>query len=171
MRGRLAMTAGNGLTGALIRALIRVRLLGRRDAGGGLVLPARFALRLHGRTPGDIEDEVFRRAAPGDALFGGLDADALGAVGVDLGAVRARIESSFGPDVLDQAARASHRAQAGRLRRRGSPLRLFHLRPGRLVLLRQAYPDLADAVIADVINNAGAAGPVRGGKGRRTGIG
>jgi len=168
------MTAGDDRTGALIRALVRVRLLGRRGADGGLVLPARFALRLHGRTPGHVEDEVFRRAAPGDALFGGLDADALGAVGVDLGAVRARIESSFGPDVLDQAARASYHArarQAGRRGRRHTRLRAFRSRPGGLVMLRQAYPDLFDAVVADVINNAGAAGPASASPDRRPDIG
>jgi hypothetical protein len=163
------MTVRDSLSGALIRALVRGRLLGRRDAEGGLVLPARFALRLHGRTAGQVEDEVFRRAAPGDALFGGLDADALGAVGVDLGAVRARIESSFGPDLLDRAARASHRVQAhqaGRPGRRHSPLRVFRSRPGRLVLLRQAYPDLFDAVIADVLNDAGPGGPAPARPGR-----
>jgi hypothetical protein len=163
MARRLARIASGRLTGPLIPALVRVlvrgRLIGRRGPDGGLVLPARFALRLQGRTPGYVEDEVFRRAGPGDALFGGLDAGALGAVGVDLGAVRARIESSFGADVLDQAARASHRAQAGRPGRRGSPLRLFRPRPSRLVLLRQAYPDLFDAVIADVINDARPGGP------------
>jgi hypothetical protein len=163
MAQRLARIASSHLTGplvpALVRILVRGRLIGRRGPDGGLVLPARFALRLQGRTPGYVEDEVFRRAGPGDALFGGLDAGALGAVGVDLAAVRARIESSFGPDVLAQAARASHRAEAGRLGHRGSPLRLFRPRPGRLVLLRQAYPDLFDAVIADVVSNAGPGGP------------
>jgi hypothetical protein len=154
MPRRLAMIAGD----ALIRALVRGRVIGRRDADGGLVLPARFALRLQGRTPGHVEDEVFRRAGPGNALFGGLDADALGAVGVDLGAVRARIESSFGPDVLDQAARASHRAQAGRQGWCRSRLRPFRQRPSKLVLLRQAYPDLFDAVMTDMINGPGPAG-------------
>ena len=46
----------------------------------------------------------------GDAA---LDADALGAVGIDLDAVRARVEATFGPGALDGAGRG--RAQSGHL--------------------------------------------------------
>ncbi|MGP7998194.1 MAG: hypothetical protein ACLPKI_12830 [Streptosporangiaceae bacterium] len=135
----------------LIRALVRARLLGRPGADGSLALPARFALRLHGYTPASVELEMTRRAVPGDVLFGGLDAAALRTIGIDLGTVRARIESSFGPDVLDMAARAAGWPGTGQPgRRRGR--RPIQPRPGRLVRLRQAHPELFDEVIADVIS-------------------
>ena len=51
----------------------------------------------------DVAAEIARRAGPGAVLFGGLDRDALAAIGIDLDAVRARIESSFGPEALTQA--------------------------------------------------------------------
>src|SRR4051794_4243785 len=35
-------------------------------------------------------------------LTDGLDADALGSLGIDLGAVRERVEATFGPGALDQ---------------------------------------------------------------------
>ena len=64
--------------------------------------PARAVLHEHGATLEDVEEEIARRAGPGAVLFGGLDRDALAAVGIDLDAVRARIESSFGPEALTQ---------------------------------------------------------------------
>src|SRR6478672_1434813 len=42
-------------------------------------------------------------------LFGGLDKDALATIGIDLDAVRARIEAPFGPQALARAAQAAHR--------------------------------------------------------------
>ncbi|HWD06262.1 MAG TPA: Clp protease N-terminal domain-containing protein [Amycolatopsis sp.] len=60
-----------------------------------------------------MEEEVVRRVGLGGgaALFGGLDRDALAAVGVDLDAVRARIVTSFDADALACAAgrREPHR--------------------------------------------------------------
>ena len=49
------------------------------------------------------------RPVTGPGLFGSLDRDALAAIGIDLGAVRARIESSFEPDALAHAGRAAGR--------------------------------------------------------------
>jgi hypothetical protein len=62
----------------------------------------------------------------GAGLFGGLDKDALATIGIDLDAVRARIEAAFGPQALARAARTAHVAQRD-LRRRPGP------RPPRLV--------------------------------------
>jgi hypothetical protein len=64
--------------------------------------PARAVLHSCGATLEDVEAEIARRAGPGAVLFGGLDRDALAAIGIDLDAVRARIESSAGPEALTQ---------------------------------------------------------------------
>ena len=64
--------------------------------------PARAVLHEHGATLEDVEEEIARRAGPGAVLFGGLDRDALAAIGIDLDAVRARIESSSRPEALAQ---------------------------------------------------------------------
>jgi hypothetical protein len=69
--------------------------------------PAGAVPREHGVTPGRIEAEVVRLSGCG--LFGDLDRGALAAVGVDIDAVRATIEESFGQDALTRAARAVHR--------------------------------------------------------------
>src|ERR1019366_3831492 len=62
--------------------------------------PARAVLHKYGATVEDVGEEIARRAGPGAVFFGGLDRDALAAIGIDLDAVRARIESSFGPEAL-----------------------------------------------------------------------
>jgi ATP-dependent Clp protease ATP-binding subunit ClpA len=61
-------------------------------------------LRDKGVTPERVEGEIVRLA--GGGLFGDLDRDALAAIGIDVGAVRARIEASFGPGALMQAGQA-----------------------------------------------------------------
>ena len=63
--------------------------------------------RRHARARGG-GNRAPRGPRPAAALFAGLDADALAAVGVDPGAVRDQIEASFGPDAL---ARAGHAVQ------------------------------------------------------------
>ena len=70
--------------------------------------PAGAVLREHGVTPDRVEEEIVRRIGlgPSASLFGGLDRDALAAVGIDLDAVRARIEATFGADALGHAAQA-----------------------------------------------------------------
>jgi Clp amino terminal domain, pathogenicity island component len=104
--------------------------------------PARAVLHSCGATIEDVAEEIARRAGPGAVLFGGLDRDALAAIGIDLGAVRARIESSFGPEALTQAARREPR--------------LSGLKGGAsaLVLLRRAHPDVFDDALRAVINRA-----------------
>ena len=63
-------------------------------------------LREHGVTPERVEAEIVR--LPGGNLFGDLDRDALATVGVDIDAVRATTEASFGQEALTRAARAVH---------------------------------------------------------------
>jgi hypothetical protein len=110
------------------------RRLGHRYVGDEHILlaavcvsaPASAVLCAHGLTPERVEEEIVRRAGlvAGAGLFAGLDRDALAAIGIDLDAVRARIEASFGPQALTDAAQAVNRDA---LRSRG------HLRPPRLV--------------------------------------
>ena len=54
-------------------------------------------MRAHGVTPELVEEEIVRRVGlgAGAGLFGGLDRDALATIGIDLDAVRARIEMLF----------------------------------------------------------------------------
>ena len=109
------------------------RRLGHRYIGGEHLLlaaastgqPASEVMRAHGVTPELVEEEIVRRVGlgAGAGLFAGLDRDALAAIGIDLDAVRARLEASFGPQALANAAQAAHRD----LRRRPGP------RPPRLV--------------------------------------
>ena len=103
------------------------RRLGHRYVGGEHILlaavsagqPASAVLRAHGVTPELVEEEIVRRVGlgAGAGLFGGLDKDALATIGIDLDAVRARIEASFGPQALARAGQAAHRD----LRRRPGP--------------------------------------------------
>ena len=95
------------------------RRLGHRYVGGEHILlaavtagqPASAVLCAHGVTPEFVEEEIVRRVGlgAGAGLFGGLDKDALATIGIDLDAVRARIEASFGPQALARAAQAAHR--------------------------------------------------------------
>ena len=67
-------------------------------------------MRAQGITPELVEEEIVRRVGlgAGAGLFAGLDRDALATIGIDLDAVRARIEASFGPQALTSAAQAAH---------------------------------------------------------------
>jgi len=141
---------------ALARALERAWRVTRRYASGehlATVLvsafsagrdprPARAVLHQYGATLEDVEEEIARRARPGSVLFGGLDRDALAAIGIDLDAVGARIGSSFGPETL---AKAVHR-EARPSGRKG--------RASTLVLLSRAYPDVFEEALLAVINKA-----------------
>jgi hypothetical protein len=102
--------------------------------------PARAVLHKYGATVEDVEEEIARRAGPGAVLFGGLDRDALAAIGIDLDAVRARIESSFGPEALTQAIRREPRPSV----LKGSPL----------MLLARAHPDIFEDALWAVISKA-----------------
>jgi len=103
----------------VIHAQEHARRLGHRSVGCEHLLlavaatgqPAGAVLRERGITPEHIEEEIVRRVGPGGgaALFGDLDRDALSAIGIDLDAVRARIEASFGAEALNRAGNALHR--------------------------------------------------------------
>lgn len=69
--------------------------------------PAGAVLREHGVTPERTEAEIVRLS--GGGLFGDLDRDALATVGVDVDAVRATTEASFGREALTRTARTVHR--------------------------------------------------------------
>jgi ATP-dependent Clp protease ATP-binding subunit ClpA len=108
------------------------RRLGHRYVGGEHILlaavsagqPASAVLCAHGVTPERVEEEIVRRVGlgAGAGLFGGVDADALASIGIDLDAVRARIEASFGPRALANAAQTLHQAARGsRVSRRRWP--------------------------------------------------
>jgi hypothetical protein len=76
-----------------------------------------------------------------------LGKNALAAIGIDLDAVRARIESSFGPEALAQVV---HREP-----------RLSGLKGGAsaLVLLQRAHPDIFEDALCAVINKSGHRNP------------
>jgi hypothetical protein len=96
--------------------------LGHRYIGGEHLLlapvssgqPAGALLAERGVTPQRVEEEIVRHAGhgAGAGLFGSLDRDALAAIGIDLGAVRARIESSF--EAGPRARRPGRRARCPR---------------------------------------------------------
>jgi ATP-dependent Clp protease ATP-binding subunit ClpA len=75
-------------------------LYGLACAGG----EAGAVLRERGVTPERVEAEFVRLIGPrntaGGSLFGTLDRDALTTIGIDLDAVRERIEAAFGPYAL-----------------------------------------------------------------------
>jgi ATP-dependent Clp protease ATP-binding subunit ClpA len=105
--------------------------------------PASAVLREHGVTPERVEEEIVRQAGlgAGSHLFGTLNRDALASIGIDLDAVRARIEESFGPEALARADRAAHhRPRPSRLNpRRAVPPGLLRHWPRRRHAHRAAF--------------------------------
>ena len=89
--------------------------LGHRYIGGEHFLlaladadhPVGVVLRERGLTPERVEAEIVRMA--GGGLFGDLDRSALAVIGVDVDAVRARIEASFGREAMTRADQAVRR--------------------------------------------------------------
>jgi hypothetical protein len=107
-----------GARTVVIHAQQPARRLGHRYIGpehlllalAGTGEPAGAVLRGYGITPEYVEEEIVRRAGlgAGAGLFGDLDQDALSVIGIDLDAVRARIEASFGAGALARASQAVH---------------------------------------------------------------
>jgi ATP-dependent Clp protease ATP-binding subunit ClpA len=103
----------------IVHAQQHARRLGHRYVGCEHLLlalvatgqPAGVVLREQGLDPEWVEEEIVRRVGlgAGAGLFGDLDQDALSAIGIDLDAVRARVEASFGPEDLTLASQAVHR--------------------------------------------------------------
>ncbi len=89
--------------------------------------PAGAVLREHGVTPERVEAEIISRS--GARLFEGLDRDALAAIGIDVDAVRATVQTRFGLAAVSQAAQAAGRGRGagsrvlGRVRRRSGAQR------------------------------------------------
>jgi ATP-dependent Clp protease ATP-binding subunit ClpA len=100
----------------VVHAQAHARRLGHRYIGCEHLLlavvstgqPASAVLRENGLTPEHVEVEIVRLAGlgAGASLFADLDRDALASIGIDLDAVRARIEAAFGPEALTRAGRA-----------------------------------------------------------------
>ena len=142
----------------LARALGRVGRLTRRYVSGEHLMtilvcavsavrpgpgrPARAVLHSYGATVEDVEAEIARRAGPGEILFGGLDRDALAAIGIDLDAVRARIGASAGPEALTRVVHREPRPS----RLKGGP--------STLGLLQHAHPDIFGDALRAVISKA-----------------
>jgi hypothetical protein len=128
---------------AVVHAQHHARRLGHNFIGGEHILlsvvsadqPASAVLGAHGITPEYVETEIVRRiglgrgAGSGDVPFGGLDRDALASIGIDLDAVRARIEATFGPHAMAEADLTVQRRLKGR--RGSSRAHRFRLDPRR----------------------------------------
>ena len=103
-----------GARTAVVQAQEHARRLGHRYIGCEHLLlaaastgePASAALREHGVTPEGVEAEIVRLVGLGQAasLFSALDREALASIGIDLDAVRARIEATFGTEAFTRAA-------------------------------------------------------------------
>jgi len=95
--------------------------LSASDSQAGLIL------RGQGVTPERVRVEAVRLAGAGRgvSLFDVLDADALAAIGIDLDAVRGKVEAAFGPGALTAAParRPPGRRWADRLTRRARRVR------------------------------------------------
>jgi len=125
----------------VVQAQEHARRLGHRYIGCEHLLlaaasagePASAALREHGVTPQAVETQIVRLVGLGQAadLFSALDREALASIGIDLEAVRARIEAAFGPDAFTRAGPYTCRKRRPALRK--NPLvRLRHpCRAGR----------------------------------------
>lgn len=108
----------DGARTVIIHSQEHARRLGHSHRGGehyllalaAADLPVAAVLREHGVTPGRVEEEIVRLEGlgPAAALFAGLDTVTL-AAGVDLSAVRDRVEASFGPDALARAGQATQK--------------------------------------------------------------
>jgi Clp amino terminal domain, pathogenicity island component len=117
------------------------------DSEAGMVLRAR------GITPQRYEEEFVnlvgphRPAGAGDAATDPFDREALAAIGIDIDAVRERIEATFGPGALTRADNDQARRRFGRSRRAGIP-------SGHLPLTRRAKKCLGRALRNEQIRHS-----------------
>ncbi|HJP80720.1 MAG TPA: Clp protease N-terminal domain-containing protein [Pseudonocardiaceae bacterium] len=139
----------------VIQAQQHARRLGHRYIGCEHLLlavssadaPAGAVLREHGVTPEHVEEQIVRQVGlgTGASLFADLDAAALAAIGIDLDAVRARIEGKFGADALTEAAEDIHCRPRSRLnpRRAIPPVLVRRLRRRRFRAVANTRPPQA----------------------------
>lgn len=131
----------------VVQAQEHARQLGHRYIGCEHLLlaatatgePASAALRDHGVTPPAVETQIVRLVGLGQAadLFSALDRAALASIGIDLDAVRARVEAAFGPGAFTRAGPRTCRKRRRAVR--SNPLaRLRH--PRRAGPHQQASP-------------------------------
>ena len=112
------LSYNRGARAVIVHAQEHARRLGHHYVGDEHFLlaaafsdePAGEVLRAHGLTPERVEDLIVQRAGlgAGAGLFADLDSDALAAVGVDLEAVRARVEAHVTREDLAGADRIVH---------------------------------------------------------------
>jgi ATP-dependent Clp protease ATP-binding subunit ClpA len=76
------------------------------------------ALREVGVTADMVREDIVRWVGVGNSPLGEADADALAAIGIDLDAVRAKVEESFGEGALDQPDADDIETSGGGLARR-----------------------------------------------------
>lgn len=146
---------------AVIRAQAEARRLGQDFIGcehllyglAGADDTVGTALRDNGVTPEGVENQIQRLIADNRAPSAGpgeLDRDALAAIGIDLDAVRARLDDAFGPGSLDRPARRPRPAWFARRPGRRAP-------SGHLPITRQARICLDRAVAAAAADDPDAA--------------
>jgi ATP-dependent Clp protease ATP-binding subunit ClpA len=138
-----------GARAAVAQAQEHARRLGHRYIGcehlllaaASAAAPAAAALREHGVTPQAVEAQIVRLVGRGQAagLFSALDREALASVGIDLDAVRERVETTFGPDAFTQAAPAACRGNRPAWLKSPMP-RLLRRRRSRAGLRQGATP-------------------------------
>jgi ATP-dependent Clp protease ATP-binding subunit ClpA len=101
--------------GVVAQAQVNARRLGHSYIGcehlllaaAGVDGPAGAALRDQGVTPERIEATLLSTIGP----LSGLDKEALASIGIDLDAVRVKIEAEFGPDALTRALPAASQSR------------------------------------------------------------
>jgi ATP-dependent Clp protease ATP-binding subunit ClpA len=141
----------NDARAVVVQAQEHARGLGHRYIGCEHLLlavastgePASAALREQGVTPEAVKAEIVGSVGrgPGAELFNAADQNALASIGIDLDAVRARIEEVFGPGAFTRAMPEACRSRRPAWRK-GSPAQLLRrrrrCRAGRTVAVPQA---------------------------------
>jgi Clp amino terminal domain, pathogenicity island component len=142
LAGEQARRLGHGFLGCehLMYGLASV------DSAAGTVLRGR------GITPQRYEEEFVNlvgphRSAAGGAVTDPFDREALAAIGIDMDAVRERIEAVFGPGALTRTDNYQVRRRFGRPRRAGIP-------SGHLPLTRRAKKCLVRALRHEQIGHS-----------------
>jgi ATP-dependent Clp protease ATP-binding subunit ClpA len=126
----MSWPASPAIRQTVAEAQIQAVRLGHRFVGGEHLLlalasswtPAGAVLREQGITPDAVRAQIARllpgagRPAGDPRTAGAIDADALATIGIDLDAVRARVERTFGPGALSLPVRCSRRPAWRRIR-------------------------------------------------------